>query len=183
MWFYKCWVVNLFAWFCLAGNASRPSTAVIWRRGNICSHIRWNDYIEFFGGKIINWFGTGKTFLFSMVTTTLAVLCYWKFPAFSLLCLAAFPLGLGLGALNMTSNHFLSLNYKPTHMNWMHGFWGIGATVGPLIMSYYIAHGNAWQRGYLFIAMIYLTLAVVLFFSLPFFRQIEKRVSGVREKR
>ncbi len=137
---------------------------------------------SFFGGKIINWFGTGKTFLFSMVTTTLAVLCYWKFPAFSLLCLAAFPLGLGLGALNMTSNHFLSLNYKPTHMNWMHGFWGIGATVGPLIMSYYIAHGNAWQRGYLFIAMIYLTLAVVLFFSLPFFRQIEKE-SPVLEKK
>lgn len=130
---------------------------------------------SFLGGKIIKRIGNGKMFFISMIMTAIAVICYGVFPTFNLLCLASLPLGLGLGALNMNSNHFLSLNYKPSHMNWMHGFWGIGATIGPLIMSFYIAQNNAWKKGYVAIAMIYFILAVILFFSLPSFNQTQTK--------
>lgn len=138
---------------------------------------------SFFGGKIIKWCGTGKTFLVSMVMTALAVLSYGKLPTFSMLCLVSFPFGLGLGALNMSSNHFISLNYKPSHMNWMHGFWGIGATVGPLIMSYYIGKNNNWKKGYLAISIIYFVIAGILLLSFSFFKNEQKQLGADKEEK
>lgn len=137
---------------------------------------------SFFGGRIIKFLGTGKTLFISMIMTAIAVMCYGKLPTFNLLCAAALPFGLGIGAMNMTSNHFLSLNYKPSHMNWMHGFWGIGATIGPLIMSYYIAHNNNWKKGYLSISMIYFFLVIVILFSLPLFKNVKNRLGDENQK-
>lgn len=129
---------------------------------------------SFFGGKIINCLGTAKTFLISLLMTGISMICYWKLPTFIFLCIAACPLGLGIGTLNVTSNHFISSNYRSSHMNWMHGFWGIGATVGPLLMSYFIIN-SSWRKGYFCISIIYFLLAILLFFSIPLFKRINEK--------
>ncbi|HAO60818.1 MAG TPA: MFS transporter, partial [Erysipelotrichaceae bacterium] len=50
----------------------------------------------------------------------------------------AIPLGLGGGNVDAALNNFVALHYESKHMSWLHSFWGVGATTGPLIMSFFL---------------------------------------------
>ncbi len=80
----------------------------------------------------------------------------------------AIPLGLGAGCVDAALNNYVALHYQARHMNWLHCFWGVGAAIGPVIMSRYLALGESWTRGYNTVGWIQIGLVVVLFFSIPF---------------
>jgi fucose permease len=52
-------------------------------------------------------------------------------------------------------------------MNWLHGCWGIGATLGPLIMGSALLGQAGWKSGYQTIALMQLGLALALWLGLP----------------
>ena len=62
------------------------------------------------------------------------------------LFLLAIPLGLGAGSVDAALNNFVALHYKSMHMNWLHCFWGVGATAGLMIMSFFLASGRGWRQ-------------------------------------
>jgi len=33
-------------------------------------------------------------------------------------------------------------------MSWLHCFWGVGASIGPYVMGYYLTGGYGWNAGY-----------------------------------
>jgi fucose permease len=51
-------------------------------------------------------------------------------------------LGIGASAADTVLNDFVALHYKSKHMNYLHSFWGVGATAGPLIMAMYIGQAG-----------------------------------------
>jgi fucose permease len=55
-------------------------------------------------------------------------------------------------------------------MSWLHCFWGIGASIGPVIMSFFLTRNNSWNLGYRTIGIIQFCLAAVLFISLPLWK-------------
>jgi fucose permease len=89
---------------------------------------------------------------------------------FTALCFCAIPLGLGAGTVDAALNNYIALNYKARHMSWLHCFWGVGASIGPLIMSAYLLHRNSWNSGYRTIGILQFCLVVLLFISLPLWR-------------
>lgn len=126
-----------------------------------------------FSGKMIKKFGTGKVTTFSVFLTAMALLGVYFAPSFIWICLLAIPLGLGAGAVDTALNNFVANYYEAKHMNWMHCFWGIGATSGPFIMSFYLLKENGWRSGYATIGIIQAILVVGLFLSLPLWRKFE----------
>jgi fucose permease len=56
-------------------------------------------------------------------------------------------------------------------MNWLHCFWGLGATVGPVIMAAYLARQGGWKLGYGTIGLIQAVLVVILFSTLPLWKK------------
>lgn len=130
---------------------------------------------SFFSGKMLARFGTGKVTAFSVLTTASALFGFYLSPSFIGLCLAAVPLGLGAGAVDAALNNFVALHYKAKHMSWLHCFWGVGATAGPVLMSFFIAQGNAWRKGYLAVSLVQFFCAGILFAALPLWRSAEKR--------
>lgn len=128
-------------------------------------------------GRMIQRLGTGKITLISCCLTAGALLGFSVAPSLIWLALLAIPLGLGAGSVDAALNHFVAENYKAHHMNWLHCFWGVGATAGPIIMSYYIAGHNSWRGGYTAVSMIQFTLVIILFVSLPLW----KRIAASRE--
>jgi fucose permease len=58
-------------------------------------------------------------------------------------------------------------------MSWLHCFWGIGASIGPIIISAFLIHRNSWSLGYKTIGIIQLCLVALLFISLPLWRKNE----------
>lgn len=124
--------------------------------------------------KLINMFGTGKVTCISVAMTALALLGFSVAPSYIWLCLLAIPLGLGAGAIDSALNNFVALHYKASHMSWLHCFWGVGATVGPIIMSIFLTNGSSWKSGYKSIAIIQFSIVALLIITLPMWRKVEK---------
>ncbi|WMJ86669.1 MFS transporter [Anaerocolumna sp. MB42-C2] len=136
---------------------------------------------SFFSEKIIRKLGTGKVTAISVFMTGFALLGFYAMPHFIWLCIFAVPLGLGAGSVDSALNNFVALHYKANHMNWLHCFWGIGATAGPFIMSMFLTSTGGWNKGYLTVSVIQITLVVLLFLSLPIWKSFETNTELTQE--
>lgn len=128
---------------------------------------------SFFSEKFIRKFGTGKVTTFSVLLTAAGLLGIYFSPSFIWICLLGVPLGLGAGAVDSALNNFVALHYEAKHMNWLHCFWGIGATSGPFVMSIFLLKENGWRMGYATIGIVQAMLVICLFISLPLWKKFE----------
>ena len=112
----------------------------------------------------------------SVTMTAVALLGFSFSPSFIWLCILSIPLGLGAGSVDAGLNNFVALHYSSNHMSWLHCCWGVGATLGPIIMSLFIAKNNEWQKGYFTIFIIQFCLVFILFITLPLWKRIERKM-------
>ncbi len=167
------------AWPVMYGELSVP---VSWA-GIISMIISGGTIISsFFSERIIRRLGTGLVTFVSVAMTAAALLGFALLPGFWWLCLCAIPLGLGAGSVDSALNNFVALHYKAMHMNWLHCFWGIGASLGPVIMSIRLAEKNGWKQGYLTISLMQFFLVAVLLAALPLWKIFSKRSSTQAEE-
>lgn len=137
---------------------------------------------SFFSEKVIKKLGTGVVTAISVFMTAVALLGFSVSGSFPLLCVCAVPLGLGAGSVDAALNNYVALHFKAKHMNWLHCFWGIGATAGPVIMSYSLLSVGKWQMGYRIIGIVQLVLVVFLVVTLPLWKKTEKKEEAQEEK-
>ena len=129
-------------------------------------------------GKILGRFGTGAVTMVSVALTALSLLGFSLAPGFLWLCLLAVPLGLGAGCVDSGLNNYVALHYQSRHMSWLHCMWGVGASVGPVIMGRALAAGS-WQSGYRVISLMQIVLTAILLFSLPLWKRPDEDGAGV----
>lgn len=132
--------------------------------------------------KLLYKFGTGKVVIGSILSTSLALFCYSIVPNFALLIVGAILLGFGAGAVDAALSNYVALHFKAKHMSWLHCFWGIGATAGPLLMALNLRHGNDWRGGFSTVAFILLGLTIVLLLALPLWKMFESRIEQQDEE-
>lgn len=121
-------------------------------------------------GVVVRRFSTGLVTLASCVMTASALIGFSFAPSVVWLIVCAIPLGLGGGAVDAALNHYVAARYKAHHMSWLHCFWGVGATAGPMIMGAFLSGNASWRDGYLAVAGIQFALVIVLVFTLPLWR-------------
>lgn len=161
------------AWPTISGDLSLPMAgagliSMIISGGTIVSSI--------LSGKLINKLGTAKLTLISVFMTAIALLGFSFSQNYLWLCIMAIPLGLGAGAVDAGLNNFVALHFSAKHMSWLHCFWGIGATGGPIIMATAIYKNGLWQKGYLTVSIIQICLVIILFISLPIWKSFKDNV-------
>lgn len=125
-----------------------------------------------FSGVVVKKLGTGWVVFISCLMTASALLGFSLAPSLIWLIVLAIPLGLGAGSVDAGLNNYVATHYKAHHMSWLHCFWGVGATISPLIMSGMIDRHNSWRSGYLTVSIIQFTLVVILFAALPLWGRI-----------
>lgn len=131
--------------------------------------------------RITRRFGTGLVTAVSVGMTAAALLGFANSSSFSMLCLWAIPYGLGAGAVDAALNNYVALHYAARHMNWLHSFWGVGASISPFIMSHAITAGLGWSRAYLVVGLIQAALMFALLISLPLWGKNIRVVTGGSE--
>lgn len=129
-------------------------------------------------GTVTKLLGTGKVTVISVLMTAIALLGFSFSSSLIWLIICAVPLGLGGGAVDAALNNYVATHYKSHHMSWLHCFWGVGATLGPIIMSVFISGQFSWRSGYVAIAVIQFALVVLLFFTLPLWNKVAKNRQG-----
>lgn len=132
--------------------------------------------------RLVARFGTAKVTVTSVAMTALALLGYSFVGHAAFLFLLAIPLGLGAGSVDAALNNFVALHYKSMHMNWLHCFWGVGATAGPIIMSLFLGRASGWRTGYIVIAALQFVLVVVLLATMKLWDGKDVRTSGVENE-
>lgn len=128
---------------------------------------------SFISGKMLSKFGTAKVTVFSTLLTAIALLGIHSSPSIIWLFICSIPLGLGAGAIDTGLNDYVAKHYRAHHMSWLHCFWGVGATIGPIIIAQAIS-GNGWRNGFLAISLIQFGLVCILFATLPLWNKVHQ---------
>lgn len=140
--------------------------------------------VSFVAGKLIRKFGTGKVTFFSTLLTAVGLVGISFAPNIVVMMLFSIILGYGAGAIDTGLNSYVSLHYKAKHMNWLHCFWGVGVTVSPMIMSAFLGGGEgAWRNGYRVVALMQLSIAMVVLFTLKKWNASPEPVAAQEEKK
>ena len=132
-----------------------------------------------FSTSIVRRLGTGRTTTFSVALTAAALLGFSTVHEFWQLCLLAVPYGLGAGAIDAALNSYAAVHFAARHMSWLHCMWGVGASAGPIIMSWRLSGGGTWHDGFASIGAIQLAITVALVASLSLWRR-DAAVEGTR---
>ena len=125
--------------------------------------------------KFLRILGTGKLVAYSIALTAIASVGYGNADSFNVLCLWAIPMGIGAGAVDVAMNNFAAIYLESKHTNWLHASWGIGATLGPSLLSFSIMIGSGWRGSYEYVAASLTAIFVLILISLPLWKKTEAR--------
>lgn len=96
----------------------------------------------------------------ALVSTALAVES--AAPALWLIAAGSAVFSVGFGALDAALNVYAAAHFGPKAINWMHASYGLGATVGPLLVTALLAAGAGWRAALASMAAVIAVIAVVL---------------------
>ena len=128
--------------------------------------------------RLTLWLGTGKVTAISVAMTATALFGFSASSEFWMLCLWAIPYGLGAGGVDAALNNYVALHCRSWHMSWLHCMWGVGAATGPYIMGMALEMGKGWPAGYHIIAVMQVVLTIILFASLPLWKERKDEVQA-----
>ena len=117
--------------------------------------------------------GSGKLVGLGLALMAVALVGFSQTTNFISLCLWSVPLGMGMGFVDATLNSVVALHYQAKQMNWLHAFWGVGASIGPIIMSFFLVWQNSWAAGYQFIGLLQLAFVASFFLTFKLWQPIQ----------
>lgn len=117
---------------------------------------------SFISGQLITRFGVQQTLILSAVLRAGGLLGYAVAPSWITLIGAGFLSGAGGGVIDSVINTYTARRHSPSVMFWLHASFGIGATIGPAIMTLMaVTLKLDWRIGYLGIATAQILIAAV----------------------
>ena len=116
--------------------------------------------------RLVRWLGIGRLIALSVLLTSVGLIGLSHASHIIIVFLFSIPLGLGAGAIDSALNHYVAEHYKAHHMNWLHAFWGIGATLGPLLFAGAFAASGNWHSGFMVLGIAQGAIFVLLLASL-----------------
>lgn len=116
-------------------------------------------------GTLMGRLGVGRLLALSCALTSTALIGYTLAPGWWGVVLLGLLLGAGAGAIDTGLNTYVAANHGEGLMQWLHASFGVGTTIGPLIMGTVLERGLSWQYGYLIIVVAQAALAATFFLT------------------
>jgi fucose permease len=93
--------------------------------------------------------------------------------------------GLGFGAMDSALNAHAARHFGARDINWMHASYGLGATIGPLLVTVLLSSGFGWRPVYETLAGVQAALALLFAVAGQNWQEITDHVASlaVRERR
>ena len=115
---------------------------------------------SFSSGRILKHIYVGALLALSCLATGLALLGYAVAPTWPYMVCLGLVAGAGAGAIDAAINTYAATYHGTRMLNALHAFYGIGAAIGPLLMTQALGRGLGWQRAYVWVGGAQLLLAV-----------------------
>jgi len=120
---------------------------------------------SFFSGPLVKKMGVGGLLSLSCAATATALMVYSITPFWWLFVIIATLGGLGAGAIDAGLNNYIDRNHSERLMQWLHASFGIGITLGPVIMTLGISLTGQWRLGYRVVSFAQYALALCFFLT------------------
>jgi len=113
-------------------------------------------------GRIMSRFPVGSLLAAgaALVGTALAVEA--AAPALWLIALGSAVFSTGFGTIDAALNAHAAARFGPRDINWMHASFGLGATLGPLLVTAMLSAGLSWRFAFASMAAVLAVIALVL---------------------
>ena len=134
-------------------------------------------------GALIASMGVGRVLLASCALTGLALLGYTLVPAWWMMVLLGIFAGLGAGAIDAGLNTYVAAHFGEGLMQWLHASFGIGVTLGPIIMTVTLSQLNSWRIGYNVASGVQFALAACFLMTLGMWNQTDAHPEVEQAKR
>jgi fucose permease len=120
---------------------------------------------SFFSGRVMARLGVGGLLAASCFATGTALLGYTIAPSWWMIVALGLLAGAGAGAIDAGLNTYVAANYSEGLMQWLHASFGVGVTIGPIIMTAGINNFESWRAGYLVVGTAQVLLAICFFLT------------------
>lgn len=134
-----------------------------------------------FSARLIKKFGTYWVAGVALFALALTLLGYYLSTSFILLCVLAVPLGCFAGVLDNSLNDYMANHYKAMYLNIMHGVYGLGAALSPLLISIALSNSGNWRGGYFLSFLVISAIAVIFCISKPFWKKNSTQTEEIAE--
>lgn len=138
---------------------------------------------SFLSGRILSRLGVGGTLAASCFLTGAGLLGYTLVPYWGMMVALGVVAGLGAGAIDAGINTYIASNFGEGMMQWLHASYGIGVTLGPIIMTGGLNFFNSWRWGYTMVGVAQLTLAGCFALTISMWKQQSANQPHEQEKR
>jgi fucose permease len=138
---------------------------------------------SFFSVRLIARFGSGQAFAAATTLIAVSYLLMIVAPSWEAIVLLSYVGGLGGGTVDAGLNWYLATYGTARQMNWLHACFGIGLTVGPLLMTAVVVNGLPWRLGYGIAGGLVVLITVLIGLTLKDWRNGIPVAEGEKPKR
>lgn len=114
---------------------------------------------SFSSGAVVARLGVARLLLWSSLVMVTNSLLYALAPAWSAMVAAGALAGLGAGAIDAGINAFAAARFSPRAVSWLHAAYGVGAMLGPVLMTSVVMSDLGWRWGYAIIGALLTAMA------------------------
>jgi fucose permease len=133
---------------------------------------------SFASGPAISRFGAGRFLAVSSLAAAVGLLGYGLAPSWWFVVMSGLLVGAAAGAIDSGLNVYFAENHGSRLMNWLHACFGLGATIGPALMTVLLRGGYSWRWGYAVSAAVQAVLAVSFGLTHTGWRDPQRAVAG-----
>jgi fucose permease len=106
----------------------------------------------FASGPVMARLGAGVFLAASSAAAAMGLLLFATAPSWWVAVAASILVGVGAGGTDSALNVHFAENHGSRLMNWLHACFGLGATLGPAVMTGLLTAGRSWRWGYAVVA-------------------------------
>ena len=128
---------------------------------------------SFLSGATLRRFPLGTVLWVSTAAAGLELLGLALAPSWPAVVVLVFVGGLSGGAVDAGLNAYGARHFSNRTLNWLHAFWGLGTTLGPLIVTAVLDSGLVWRWSYAVAGTAQLALAVTLLVNRNLWRELD----------
>ncbi len=128
----------------------------------VAIHVGAYFVASLISGRLSHRIGNGPMLTIAAWALTVGIIGYAAAQNQLSLGLAAVVLGCGGGLLDAGVNAHVALRYGARAMGFLHASFGIGATLGPLVMTVIVALDGSWRIGFALLVALQAGIAIAI---------------------
>jgi fucose permease len=136
---------------------------------------------SFLSGRLATAIGNGRLLTIGALLGGIGLLGYAVAPVWTVMVGIGMLVGFGGGALDSGMNAFFAMNFGPRLMNWLHASFGLGSTLGPILLTALLVGGLSWRWGYVAAAVAQGVIALAFLLTRSRWRTTEVTETEVTE--